>query len=256
MRPLHLVLTTLFACLLTLSAIAGGSPSDEQSDQADLRVLVFSHTTGFRHKSIPEGIVAVETLGRKHGFLVDKTEDPANFTSEKLSKYAAVVFMNTNGTLFDDEQRLAFTEYIRGGGGYVGVHSASATEYEWDWYRRLVGAFFKTHPKVQPAVIVVEDQEHVSTRHLPERWEHTDEWYNFRKNPRAKTRVLLSLDTSSMEGSTMEEDHPLAWYHAFDGGRAWFTALGHTKECYSEPLFLKHLLGGIQWAANSVPPEM
>ncbi len=224
--------------------------SEGGGNEKSFRALVFSYTTGFRHKSIPEGIAAVKKLGREHRFSVDATEDPAWFTGDRLRSYDVVIFMNTNGTLFTEEQRAALQEFIQAGGGYVGVHSAAATEYEWDWYRRLVGAHFRNHPKVQPAVIVVEDKDHVSTRHLPDRWERVDEWYNYRTNPREEVDVLLSLDTASYEGSGMPDDHPIAWYREFDGGRTWYTGLGHTKEAYEEPAFLKHLLGGILWAAG------
>lgn len=244
----------LLAPLVGLFASVLGGATEPETDpltEEQFRVLVFSYTTGFRHGSIPAGIAAVEKLGRENGFEVDRTEDPERFTKKSLSRYAAIVFMNTNGTLFNDEQREALQDYIRGGGGYAGVHSASATEYDWDWYRDLVGAHFRNHPKVQPAVVKVEDVGHRSTCHLADRWERTDEWYNFRTNPRENVRVLLSLDTASMEGSKMEEDHPLAWFHEFDGGRSWYTALGHTNESYEDPNFLKHLLGGILWAAGA-----
>src|SRR5690606_27693934 len=243
MKAILSLLAGVFAILGICAVVAvAENPGRKLNRSEEFRVLVFSYTTGFRHKSVPAGIAAVEKLGRENGFGVDKTEDPKAFTEENLAKYAAVVFMNTNGTLFDEGQRAALTAYIRAGGGYVGVHSASATEYDWDWYRELVGAHFDKHPKVQPAVVQVENREHVSTRHLPERWEHTDEWYDFRRNPRHATNVLLSLDTETMEGSTMDGDHPLAWYREFDGGRTWYTALGHTNECYEEANFLEHLL--------------
>ncbi|HLS28009.1 MAG TPA: ThuA domain-containing protein [Opitutales bacterium] len=221
-----------------------------QSDEPAFRVLLFSHTTGFRHRSIPAGIAAVEKLAQENNFSVDPTEDPARFSGENLSRYDVVLFMNTNGTLFNDDQRVALKQFIQNGGGYVGVHSASATEYDWDWYRQLVGAHFSTHPKIQPATIVVENHNHLSTAHLPKRWERVDEWYNFRSNPREEVNVLLSIDTESMNGSEMNGDHPIAWYREFDGGRTWFTGLGHTDEAYQEPAFLKHLLGGILWAAD------
>lgn len=249
MRKLILLLVS-FVGLSALSLDGAPEPGADAGQKEPFRVLVFSYTTGFRHDSIPNGIAAVEKLGREHGFSVDKTEDPGEFTGENLSRYQVVIFMNTNGTLFNDEQREALKSYIRNGGGYAGVHSAAATEYDWDWYRRLVGAHFRNHPKVQPAAIRVEDCCHVSTRHLPDPWERTDEWYNFRTNPRADVRVLLSLDTGSMEGSGMKDDHPLAWCQEFDGGRSWYTALGHTNESYEEAHFVEHLRGGIFWAAG------
>lgn len=129
----------------------------------------------------------------------------------------------------------------------MGVHAATDTEYEWPWYGKLVGAYFTNHPKVQKAIIKVTDKKHPSTKLLPDVWEHTDEWYNFKDiNPDMK--VLAWLDEKSYEGGTNGNEHPIAWYHEYDGGRAFYTGLGHTEESYSDPLFLKHLLGGIQYA--------
>lgn len=219
------------------------------------RVLVFSKTTGFRHASIEAGVKAVQKLAEEHHFGVEATEDASDFAEEKLGGFQAVVFLNTTGDVLDANQQEAFQRFIRKGGGFVGVHSAADTEYDWEWYGELVGAYFKSHPKIQGAVIQVENLQHPATKHLEESWERTDEWYNFRANPREEVSVLLSLDTDSFEGSAMDGDHPIAWYHQFDGGRALYTGLGHTEESYGEPEFLQHLLGAIQWAADSLPEE-
>jgi type 1 glutamine amidotransferase len=216
----------------------------------EFSVLVFSKTAGFRHSSIPDGIAAVEKLGREHGFSVTATEDAAQFTDENLRRHKAVIFLNTTGDVLDAGQQAAFERYMRGGGGYAGVHSASDTEYDWPFYGRLVGAYFKSHPKIQPAVIHVNDRRHPSTRSLPETWNRTDEWYNFRTNPRASVHVLATLDESVYTGGEMSGDHPISWCHESDGMRAWYTAMGHTEASYTEPEFLAHLLGGIRWAAR------
>ena len=152
------------------------------------------------------------------------------------------------------EQQRAFEAYVRTGGGYAGVHAAADTEYEWPWYGRMVGAWFKGHPDIQQADVKVEDRTHRSTAMLPETWKRTDEWYAFRANPRSDVHVLASLDEKSYRcaapSTNMGGDHPIAWYHDFDGGRAWYTALGHTKESYAEKLFLEHVREGIEWAAG------
>jgi cytochrome c len=213
-------------------------------------VLVFSRTTGFRHDTIPEAVAAIGALGAEQGFAVDATEDPAVFTEEQLAQYRAVIFLLTTGEVLSPEQKGAFEHFIQAGHGYVGVHSASDTEYGWPWYGGLVGAYFQSHPIIQEATLHVEDPSHPSTVGLPEPWVRTDEWYNFRANPRVDVQVLLRLDEASYSGGAMGGDHPVAWYHAYDGGRAWYTAGGHTGESYHEPLFLQHLLGGIQYAAG------
>jgi cytochrome c len=216
--------------------------------RAGSRVLVFSRTKGFRHGSIPDGIAAVKALGAQHGFAVEATEDPTAFTDQSLGRFAAVVFMSTTGDVLDSTQQAAFQRYIRSGHGFVGVHSATDTEYDWPWYGQLVGAYFSHHPEIQAATVLVDDRTHPSTAGLPERWERTDEWYDFRAKPRAEVQVLARLDESTYRGGMMGSDHPIAWWHDFDGGRAWYTAGGHTAESYREPLFLQHLLGGIQYA--------
>jgi cytochrome c len=214
------------------------------------RILLFSKTTGFRHESIPDAIAALEELGARHGFAVDTTEDAATFTDERLGRYRAVVFLMTTGDVLDDAQQAAFERYIRAGNGYVGVHSASDTEYAWPWYGELVGAYFSNHPAIQQARIQIEDSAHPSTAGLPNPWTRTDEWYSFRTNPRARVHVLATLDESTYQGGTMGIDHPFAWYHDYDGGRAWYTAGGHTSASYAEPEFLQHLLGGLLYAAQ------
>jgi cytochrome c len=218
-------------------------------------VLVFSKTAGFRHNAIPDGIAAIQSLGGAHDFSVTATEDASAFNSANLVDYEAVVFLNTTGNVLDAAQQLALEQYIQNGGGWVGIHAAADTEYDWDWYGDLVGAYFKSHPATQPATIVVADQVHPSTASLPQLWTRTDEWYDFRTNPRGNVHVLATVDEGTYTGGTMGFDHPIAWYHDFDGGRAWYTGLGHTRASYTEPLFLSHLLGGIQYAAGQIPAD-
>ncbi|MFY1704384.1 ThuA domain-containing protein [Micromonospora sp. WMMA1923] len=220
-------------------------------------VLVFSKTAGFRHGSIPAGIAAIQQLGADNGFTVDTTEDGAAFTDENLARYKAVIWLSTTGDVLDAGQQAAFERYIQGGGGYAGVHAASDTEYSWEWYGDLVGAYFSGHPANQTATIKVEDHAHDSTAHLPERWSRYDEWYNFRTNPRGDVHVLSSLDETSYNpgAGAMGADHPIAWCQEYDGGRSWYTGGGHTNESFAEPEFLRHLLGGIQTAAGVVDSD-
>ena len=213
-------------------------------------VLVFSKTTGFRHESIPQGIAAIRALGIEHGFAVESTEDAARFSDALLRQYKVIVFLSTTGDILDPDQKTALERYIRSGGGFVGVHSASDTEYQWPWYGRLVGAYFASHPQIQRATIRIEDLGHASTEGLPATWERTDEWYNFRSNPRGTVHVLATLDEATYSGGKMGADHPIAWCQEIDGGRSWYTAMGHTTESYAEPLFRLHLLGGIKSAAG------
>lgn len=210
------------------------------------RLLVFSKTTGYRHDSIPAGVAAMREIAAEEDIQADATEDAAAFTSGTLAGYDAVVFLSSSGEVFDDAQRTALESYMRGGGGYVGVHAASTTEYDWPFYGELAGARFDRHPPVQPATVVVEDHSHLATAHLPARWEWTDEWYDFRADPRPRVRVLLSVDESTYDGGRMGAGHPIAWCHRMDAGRCFYTALGHTAESFSEPAFRAHLRGGLR----------
>ena len=232
-------------------------------------VLVFSRTAAFRHGSIGPGITAIKQLGAQNNFGVDAIEDASLFTDAFLARYDAVIWLSTTGDVLNDTQQAAFERYIQGGGGYVGIHAASDTEYTWPWYGQLVGAYFRNHPNGTPtATVVREDHDHVSTAHLPERWTRVDEWYNFQGitnpmvggggtdvSPRTQTpiHVLLTVDEATYnesDGNNVDDDHPVSWCKRFDGGRMFYTALGHTNQSFSEPEFLQHLLGGIDVATG------
>ncbi|NJN18409.1 MAG: ThuA domain-containing protein [Oscillochloris sp.] len=213
-------------------------------------LLVFSKTAGYRHASISDGIAAIQTIGVEYGLRVDTTEDAAIFSDQGLAPYRAVIFLNTTGDILDAAQEAAFERYIRAGNGYVGVHAASDTEYDWAWYGGLVGAYFADHPAIQTATVQTSDQSHPSTVGLPAAWQRRDEWYNFGSLPPAEAQILLTIDEESYSGGTMGDLHPLSWAQQYDGGRSWYTAMGHTGESFSEPLFLAHLSGGILWAAG------
>lgn len=216
-------------------------------------VLVFTRTGGFRHDSIPSGVAALEALATEHGFGLAETSDKQQFSDENLSRFAAIVFLSTTGEILDASHEAAFERYIAAGHGYVGVHAASDCEYEWPYYGALVGSYFAGHSSVVEASLKPEPGvTHASLSGLPSPWLRTDEWYGFRENPRAEVSVLLTVDESSYDPGQgqMGADHPVAWYHTYQGGRAFYTALGHSKESFGEPEFLAHLLGGVQWAAG------
>ena len=236
--------------------------STERDPDARFRILVFSETAAFRHSSIDEGVTAIRKLGAENNFQVDASEDSSLFTDKNLALYDAVVFLSTTGDVLNEQQQAAFERYIQAGGGYVGIHAASDTEYTWKWYGELVGAYFRGHPAQQTASIDIEDADDHSTLGLPERWTRFDEWYDFKPinfeqtgnldySPRGQVHVLATLDESTYTGeATGTADHPISWCQRFDGGRSWYTALGHTEASYLEPEFLRHILGGIEVAAG------
>ncbi|MBE8476333.1 ThuA domain-containing protein [Streptomyces justiciae] len=253
MRPTTRTATAVAGAAILLGCVSG--PAASQGGDDGKRVLVFSKTAGFRHDSIPEGIAAVRQLGETNGFTVDATEDAGAFTSGNLRRYDAVVFLSTTGDVLDAAQQTAFEGYIRHGGGYVGIHAAADTEYDWAFYGGLAGAYFQSHPAIQPATVTVEDRAHPATAGLARTWNRTDEWYNYRSNPREKAHVLASLDESSYTGGTMNGDHPIAWCQNYQGGRAFYTGGGHTKESYADPLFRQHLAGGIRYAIGDAQAD-
>ncbi len=216
--------------------------------KAKPRVLIFSKTNGYHHGCIPVGIATIQKMGAENNFDVDITTDSLDFNTANLKKYKALIFLCPTGKVFGPDEEKALQEYIHNGGGFVGVHSATDCEYAWQWYGDLVGAYFKSHPaQQQTARLIVVDKNHISTKHLPDDWDRLDEWYNFKYiNP--KVHVLIKIDESSYTGGQNGDNHPVAWYHEFEGGRSFYTALGHTDQSYSDPLYYGHLLGGIQYA--------
>ena len=232
----------LFLLALVLVFCVTGSASAKKK-----RILVFSKTAGFHHSSIDEGITAIQKLGAENGFEVDTTKNSELITAANLKKYAAVVFLSTTGDIFNDAQQKVFEDYIHAGGGFAGIHAAADTEYEWPWYGRLTGAYFVSHPAQQEAELKVNNNRTISTSHLPAVWKRKDEWYNY-KDIQDGIRVLILLDENTYKGGSNGSTHPIAWYRDFEGGRSFYTGLGHVEESYTDPLFLKHILGGIQYA--------
>lgn len=237
---------TASAFLLALALLANAPPASA-ADTAPERVLIFSKTAGWRHESIPVAVAALQRLAAQEGMAADHSEDAGAFTAENLARYRVVVFASTTGDILDAAQQRALESFVRGGGGFVGVHSAADTEYEWPWYGQLVGAYFQGHP---PGL----QSTHVQPEHVGEptgaRWPITDELYNYRRNPRGRVRVIATVDEREYEGGKMGADHPIAWCHAFDGGRSWYTGLGHDAKVYADANFIAQLARGLRYAAG------
>lgn len=242
----------LVAVLFVSLAVMGCSSLISAPSQK--RFLVFSKTLGFRHKSIENGLTMFDELATKEHWGMDATEDARQFTTENLNKYSAVVFLNTSGDVFDAAQMDALKNFIHSGKGFLGIHAATDTEKEDDWYPRLVGARFANHPPVQLARLnVLQDTGHPAIAHLGKVWERTDEWYNFLEPVSDKVTVLIDIDESSYEGPRMGSYHPVAWVHELEGGRVFYTVSGHLPESYNEDNFIIHVREGLRWvmAKNS-----
>jgi len=231
----------IVALCMTLSIGFAQKPMD--------KVLIFSLTKGYHHASIADGIKAIKLIGETDNFTADTTTNPALFTNENLKQYKALIFVSPTGNaLFNVDQQKAFVNFIHKGGGFVGIHAATDCLYDWDWYGKLVGAYFTNHPKVQQAATLnIIDHKNPSTKDLRETWTHKDEWYNF-KQVSPDIHVLIKVDENSYTGGEMKGNHPIAWYHEFEGGKVFYTALGHQPESYTtDTLFLNHITGGINY---------
>jgi len=237
----------LFSCSNSSHEVEGENP----------KVLIFTKTRAYRHECIEPGVKAMQSYFAKEGISTLHSEDSLMFTPDKLKDFDAIMFFQTTGNILDSNQQVAFMNYIHSGKGFVGVHSAADTEYDWPWFGELLGARFAEHPDIQTGVMIRVDSSAgsskvitgIATSHLPARWSRTDEWYNFKQAP-TNVHVELLADETTYSGGTMGANHPMAWYHDFDGGRAYYTAMGHTVENYQDTLLLKHLAKAVLWAAG------
>lgn len=232
---------------ITLLAFIGNSSVELNAQSHKNKILVFYKTALYKHASIPAGVAGIRKLAVENRIQADTSSNAELFTKDNLKNYDAVVFLSTSGDMLNDEQQEAFENYIHNGGGFMGIHGASAGEYDWPWYGKLLGAVFDGHPKQQYANFKIIDKKNQATRHLPETWHIMEELYNF-KNISPDIHVLITVDESSYIGGKNGDFHPMAWYQNFESGRSFYTALGHADEKYSEPLFLKHILEGIRFA--------
>lgn len=219
-------------------------PSSAKAQQK--KVLIFTKTTGFRHDNIPKGVAVMKKLFAEANITASHTEDANVFLADSLANFQAVIFFSTSGTILDNVQKAVFQKFIESGKGFMGIHAAADTEYEWPWYAQLVGAYFSSHPPVQEAKIDVVNRKHPATKHLQKIWMHKDEWYDF-KDVKPGINVLMLLDETSYKNGRMGKFHPIAWFQEFKNYRMFYTGLGHTKESFDEANFQKHILGGLKY---------
>ena len=242
--------------VILCSIISFGTMAQQEKK---LKVFVFSKTKGFRHKSIPEGLKAITTLAQNRGWIVTATEDESFFTDENLAKFDVCVFLSPTGDILNEAQQKAFEGFIAKGKGFVGIHASADCEYDWKWYGELNGAFFKTHPPYQMATINIENTDHPAMKPFQGLKNYTveDEWYSFKENPRGKVTVLATLDESSIkilpkDDSWKMGDHPVIWYHEFNGSRAFYTVFGHADNAFENEKIQQHLGAAIEWAGRKI----
>lgn len=259
-RKYHFFFFCIVLALACSTAKQAATAKTSRVNWKNIRVLVYTKNgKGYVHDNIAAGVAAIKQLGAKHGFAVDVSNDPADFNDENLKKYNALIFNNTNNGVFDtDAQKLALMHYIQAGGGFVGLHSATGTERSWPWFKRLIGASFQRHARHQPFTDIVIDKTNPSTSFLPGNWQQDDECYFFKEvNP--DLHVLLAHNLSTLLDDKDKPDFygassPSAWCHEFDGGREWYTSLGHDSSTYFKPDFQQHILGGIEWVTAQNRP--
>ncbi|MGN7783211.1 ThuA domain-containing protein [Niabella sp. 22666] len=257
-----------YSLMLVLLLIAGAISLEAQTpvNWKSVKVLVYKKNgKGFVHDNIPYAAQAIIDLGKKHGFKVDTSSLSSAMTEENLKQYRMLIFTSTNNDVFDtDAQRLAFRRYIEAGGGFVGIHSVTGTERNWDWFKMLLGGTFAWHDKFQKFKIQVIHPQHPSMKGTPKVWYKEDECY-FAKELYPGTHVVMVNDFSGLDTSNaklnetraknaghLKQYVPSAWYHDFDGGTTWCTTLGHDKKDYADPVYLKHIMGGIEYVARTV----
>lgn len=245
--------------LTTIAVLAFMALSFSSFAQKQFKALLYTKTAGFHHESINEGVDAIKKLAERNNFNLEWHEDPSVFNEKKLGDIQVVIFLNTTGDILNEEQQKAMEKFIQSGKGFVGIHSAADTEYGWDWYTKLVGRLFKIHPVIQTAMLKSLDSKFPGMQRIPSTWQWTDEWYEYGEEKIKDLKYILAVDEKTFDpnvkwgenvGKGMGDFHPIAWYHDYDGGRAFYTGLGHIPLVFSDQLFLEHLYGGIYWAAT------
>jgi len=244
--------TLFFSCSSNTAENNSQADASSKTTEAVKSILIFSKTNGYRHESIETGQATLKAIAAKNNWQAELTEDSTAFNTENLSKFAAVIFLSTTGDVLGAQEETAFEKYITEGGAFFGIHAAADTEYDWAFYNQLVGAYFESHPNdpnVREATVLCKDKIHSCTKHLPEKWVRSDEWYNY-KSLQSNLKILLELDETTYEGGTNGNFHPIAWYHDQGKGRAIYTGGGHTTESFGEELFIQHLEGAMKYAVG------
>jgi type 1 glutamine amidotransferase len=250
----------LLSIFLLIMGLSRGKAQNQSRNQ--FQVLVYTSPDQWHNVTEPTALLEFKKLADRHAFGLKVTQVVTDFNDENLARYDVLVFLHSTTRDLSDEQLESFRKFIRNGGGFVGIHAASACKGEDEWYRKLIGRTFTDHPEEQTGVLQVRNKNHPATMHLPDRWIWTDEWYAFTEPLTENLKVLMTVDESTYDPDRTWDDpnrhtgmgafHPIAWYQEYDGGRSFYTALGHLAGAYKDPWFLEHIYGGIFWAATGL----
>jgi type 1 glutamine amidotransferase len=226
------------------------------------QVMLYTSPDKWHNISEPTAILEFQEMANRHAFGVTWTTINSSFNDESLKKFDVIVFLHSTSRDLSPEQLESLKKFIRNGGGFVGIHGTSACRREGEWFRKLVGRTLTDHPEEQTAVMNVVDKNHPATMQLSDRWIWTDEWYSYSEALTENQKVLITLDEKTYDPNrcwgdpkrktAMGSFHPIAWYQEYDGGRSFYTTLGHMPALYKDPWFLNHIYGGIYWAATGL----
>ncbi|HLO69333.1 MAG TPA: ThuA domain-containing protein [Flavipsychrobacter sp.] len=240
---------TIILCCIICIGCNNASPEPGSTQPLVQNVLILTKTNGFRHTSIEAGTAMFLNNATAWNISPVVVTGTNAFVGNSLDAYDVIVLLNTTGDIFNAEEQSVLQQFVRRGGGILAIHAATDAEYDWPWYGQMLGAWFDNHPAIQLATCKVPVSSHPAVANLPQLWQRTDEWYNF-KQLQPDNHTLITVDESSYTGGTHGASHPMSWYRYFDGGRVFYTAMGHTEEAYSEPLFKEHIKGALQWLAQ------
>ena len=246
----------IFNPIIVLIGIFLFSFSDisKKNENDTLNVLVFSKTKGYRHQNIEIGVASFRTLAANKSWKITTTEDATYFNDKFLSKIDVVVFFNTTGDILNSSEEIALEWFIKSGGGFLGIHAAADTEYDWPFYQELIAAHFASHPPTQKARLIVhQETNHPAIGHLGNEWSLRDEWYSFKEPLKSHATLLMEVDDSSLSGKIpLTGSHPIAWAHEKYGGRSMYTGIGHTAEQFSDPVYLEHIARSVEWVGRVI----
>lgn len=253
---MKVIVSSVIVCMMFTLTLCGQENKTEYENS--IRLLIFSKTEGFRHESISAGIKMLYDYSASQKWILTASEDPSVFNDTFLRNIDVVVFLNPSGDVLSDAEQASFEQFMNSGKGMVGIHAAADFEYEWPFYGKLMGAWFKNHPPSQEATVLFENHDHPAMAPFKGMESYTtfDEWYTFRNNPRPNVNVLATLDESTIMKSDNEDwkmgDHPLIWWQEIDGMRSFYTGFGHTPEAYQDDKIAEHIKNAINWAARRV----
>lgn len=249
---------TLFLAIILITSVSSMGQNKDVEFEKPVHLLVFSKTDGFRHESISSGIKMLYDLSKSQNWVITATENPSVFSNEILPNFDVVVFLNPTGDALNNSEQAAFENFIKNGKGLVGIHAAADFEYDWTYYGKLLGAYFKTHPPSQTATVTFENYDHPAMKPFEGMDSYTtfDEWYTFKENPRPNVNVLATLDESSVKKYDNDDwrmdDHPIIWWQETDGIRSFYTGFGHTHEAFQDEKIIEHIKNAINWATRRI----